>query len=496
MARINPDWLSSHRGSPYPVSDTATRVSDAGETLPNDLLADLHVSWPDDYGQHLFVAAMTVRPSVVSIVLAAGETPTTTTITPVASFSSPAGLVVPGQAQRLTPLIDGAGGFVTFGDLSETWTGMFSTPLQSLVLARCTYPYARSGVLSVRKIRRQVGLTGIVSLKAGNDLTITRQTLLIDGDDREAIVFGLKSGNPDRNVFEVYAPTCGGRPESGTCGAEAVQTIGGAAPDCSGNIEIQLVGPTPIPLTLDDTARGLVIQDSVGIEEVCFEATPDTLEGVGDCVFSSLGGDDLGSLDSLACQELPYDETFADSDAGFTEILSGDYDILTDGFGTKYFGATDVTRRCLARALHCGGCYQIRATIWGLISGSAAYEQFGLLLNHKEQSGETRYHAVVVDKERQQIRFLRYDGSDLIQESATNLVQDIGYNTKYQLVVTVTGTYGAPTLTAYLTSLSGGYIGTTATHTALNFGIADGYCGYYADRSYTRFYRLRVEEEP
>src|SRR6188768_1764444 len=106
----NHDWYNKNEARSWPLDDSATLVDDLGRFLPSDILADLHLWFPDYVGPRAFVSAVTVSPTLVTLVIlgSAAGSPAIATV----SLIQP---VVPYRQYALEPKLGGAGGWVVFG---------------------------------------------------------------------------------------------------------------------------------------------------------------------------------------------------------------------------------------------------------------------------------------------------------------------------------------------------------------------------------------------
>lgn len=269
MAIIHHNWLNSHASRKYPLDDAATGTDDTGRTLPDDVLLDLHISWPTTYGQYAFVGGVTITERLISIVImAATAVDGTATFTPLGSVSivKPA---VGGSHHVIVPAVTGVGGFVMFGDVDEPISLRFSSAAQSLLLGRVARPYSPLPVRSLGIIGRATSLVDIVQLVTGAGMRATAQSVLVEGEETQAIVLELVE-DAVSSTFQQYVGPCGARPESGTCKAPGIETIGGVSPDCDGNINIVfrqlVVGTMPECTSL---AAGFVLDQGLGLADVC-----------------------------------------------------------------------------------------------------------------------------------------------------------------------------------------------------------------------------------
>jgi hypothetical protein len=289
----------------YPLDDRATGTGDDGERLPTDILTDCHIRFPNTAGNYAFLSGITVTGSIVTLVFLAAETPTAAGgFTPLASVTLQQP-VEEGINYPVTPLFQGVGGFIAFGDVSESFVGRFSTPQQGLVSLKCARPYKVLPIPTLRAMGRDVGLEGVVTLKAGTDIEILKQTADIDVYDqplgpytRDVITIRLLQNPGEANVLARYIGECDVRPESRNCLKDGIESINEAIPDCNGNIEIVFRHLTEGPFS---SCGGTTLDHGVNLTDACESRDPEQFPGHDQCVpsASSSSSSSLGSPPSL-----------------------------------------------------------------------------------------------------------------------------------------------------------------------------------------------------
>jgi hypothetical protein len=260
----------------YPLDDAATAASDAGAKLPDAIVVDLALRWPEVLGAGATVVAVTVTPAVVSVLVAATDTAAigTAAITaPLAAISLPQP-VTPGRAYPLAPMAAGVGGWIVFGPgvADEPYSGRFSGAAQGFLAAAAGRPYPGAAVASLAREAAATPLVGTVALAAEGDLAVAVETVTLPGDVLvPAAVFRL-AGRPAATVpvAAQYVGPCGGRPESGTCPGGAIATINGVAPDCAGRLTIRFEGVGVLPFA--GGKGGVVLDLPTGLADVCTAA--------------------------------------------------------------------------------------------------------------------------------------------------------------------------------------------------------------------------------
>jgi len=328
------NWLTAQTTRRYPLDDNATGTDDTGVRIKDDIILDAHIRFPQAAGQYIFLAGLTVTDNIVTAVFLACDSDFS-----VASFTPLCAVTVPQPAATLRyynvePLYPGVGGYVVFGDTTEPFTARFSTPQQSLLAPKVARPYQALPIPTLGKKGRTDPLTGIVTILAGTDIEIVKETFTVDTIDYDAMVIRVaRSTTPGVNNLAKYIGPCGKRPESQTCDRIGVQAINGVTPDCDGNIEIVFPDILEGPYTgCGEAASGLTLDTNIRLDQVCTPNEPTRFTGTDLCLDSSSiafddfpgsvevmseddNDDDISSSDttdssSSLCLDLPFSDCF------------------------------------------------------------------------------------------------------------------------------------------------------------------------------------------
>lgn len=302
MTAINHDWYAANEGRAYPLSDAATLEDNGGAQLPSDIVADLHLKYPREYGNYAFLSAVSVTANLITLTLeAVDDLDSPSAFRPLAAVSVPAEVPI----RRHVPLLaqsDGVGGWIVFGRGAQDrvgYRGRF-TPRAGLLSPRAARPYRALPVTGIRDGKAGQLLTGLVRLRVEPPLYCRAEDRVIGGVTRKAIVIGLLSGSDgenflpgenatqDESVFSQFAGPCAGRPESRNCGEpQPIEFINTVGPDCDGQLTLDFRGcakASPI-----ENGHGIVLECKLGLEETCPPKNlPDDL--------GSLPNDDLDTV--------------------------------------------------------------------------------------------------------------------------------------------------------------------------------------------------------
>lgn len=266
----NNNWYDTNCQRSYPLDESATGFDDAGRPVPEDVLADLRLRFPASMGAAAWLSGLTVGDGLVTAVFQACDgAGTPGSFAPLAAVTVPQP-VVAGVQYPLRALADGVGGWVAFGHgLSRAYTGRLSLPSQGRLMARCASAYATPPVSGLGREGAASPLRGLVTLRAGTNVSIARETRLVPagGGTRavRAVVFRLLDP-PGRDVYRIYAGPCGGRPESGTCAGVPLESIDAATPGCDGTLEIEFRGVRATPFA---AGGGVLLELPLGLAASC-----------------------------------------------------------------------------------------------------------------------------------------------------------------------------------------------------------------------------------
>jgi hypothetical protein len=261
MSITGGSWYDDNGTRNYPLGDGPV-LDDEDRMLPSGLLADLMLVVPDSVGV-VGLLGITVGPSLITAVFGTS----TTAVAAVSASRRSAG----NRPIAIDPLIDHVGGWVVFGQAVrdvEEQTYKFSTP--AVLCGRSVRVHPIPPVTSVGKLQSSTLLRGIVRLSGGNDVEIVGAQRQINGELKTVAVIRLSTDRAvqaGRNLYETYSGPCNSRPESGTCTRPALESVGGAIPDCNGNIDI-LFG-SPFVTDVAPGGNGITVDFPFGLSDVC-----------------------------------------------------------------------------------------------------------------------------------------------------------------------------------------------------------------------------------
>ena len=79
MAIRNQNWYNLNESRDYPLADTASAISDDNDRLPQNIIADMRVRWPDWAGKYAFIGSVAVTEGAVTVTVLVSTDLTNTT---------------------------------------------------------------------------------------------------------------------------------------------------------------------------------------------------------------------------------------------------------------------------------------------------------------------------------------------------------------------------------------------------------------------------------
>jgi len=156
MTVIAHNWYNLNSTRRFPLDTAATGESDAGESIPDDVLVDCHLRFPEAAGRYVYISSMHVSASLISLTFLASDTPAKESncpslsaslaqrdFVPLAAVSVPRTELVPNRQVPVDASYPGVGGWVVFGVGIENkdFFGRFSTVQQSMLAPRASRAY-------------------------------------------------------------------------------------------------------------------------------------------------------------------------------------------------------------------------------------------------------------------------------------------------------------------------------------------------------------------
>ena len=506
----NLHWFDSNSERNYPLDDAAIAMASSGQRLPPTILADLSLRYPLILGPWPFLASISVTAKLVSLTIQAASDPDDpNSFAPVAALSLLKTDLVQGRSYALQGQYPGVGGWVVFGDGvadERFFTGRFTARAGKLA-PRAARPYHPLPVRSLATLHNDTPLTGIISLVGESPVGVVKERRNILGVERDVAVVRLTSDSgvavgsgTEINPYEYFAGPCALRPESNNCGPyDPVQAINAVPPDCNGNITIELRGCATIAQVLGEC--GIVVDCVMGLSDVCAPSTLPAADGTLPNDYPNLCHESQTILNESEAPSfesesltvlhatLPYTDTFVSLNPAW-EMISGQWNVAVGYFSTVGHEATRnlaIYDARLDSSLH--KKYTAR-----LILLSGLHSNAALVFNYRPSvnlAGRNACFAAEIDYQIKQFRFVRFNGSLWVPESAFISLPGLQLNTAYTIDVTVTpGTGSNVNLVAHI---NGGTISATLSLTTNQFLPDIGLCGLHANRAAAKCNLFKVE---
>ena len=302
----NANWLAANLTRKYPLDSMSSCIDSNGNKLPDDLIVDIQISYPEELGDYCYIASASITKDLISILIAADGVPIAALCT--RNVQSDDRSIY----KELIPLHDGVAGVIALGVDVNYKEGKYSfgDDISARILPTCCTPYKHPNVVSVGRPDDSEPLTGDVLLTAGNDIKLDIVDVDIDGNKSKVILVGLDLTVDARATLLKYINNCSRFTEMGTCGRVHVESIGSAVPMCDGNITIE-GGPTNT-VHVDTLESGVVLLSTdTPLEKVCRDDSLFTEDGNGvgtpGCPYPGPNSDDICKVTVSLPVEYPSD---------------------------------------------------------------------------------------------------------------------------------------------------------------------------------------------
>jgi hypothetical protein len=536
----NQNWYNLQSTRRYPLDDKSTGLSDAGEFIPDDIIVDCHIRFPNNLGTYLYVQGITVSENLVTIVFGAAETLTSTANPTIAALS----VTKPGQTNihySITPMVAGVGGWVVLGKgIENKFSGRYTTAEQTYIGFRNGRAYTPLPIPTLGKINLATALSGLVGVSALRPVTaeyidetnlpeeqrlpkydpVTQTT---DYEPIRAIRFSTQAPSIVFNPLTYFLGPCGQRPESGTCPKQPIERINGVQPDCE-NGNINIIGDNGISVRTFAECGGADITTDTGLTEACREPDRDPDRGDDKCPCDSpydrgeswcwppinedlfICPEDSGE----PCPPLPVCVSFSPCHESLFEIASGSFiNRATDappvccptgGPAISNHDTYFANRAAGANIALYKGCasdwtfnHAVAVEVKPTSGGNR--QNGGVVINYLNviEGGRrrTKYIAAIVDTTLGEFQIHRFDGSNLIQEAALP-VSGVAVNQWYKIAVTASVNGTATTISAALyDKMSNTQIAALSTSVE-DYEAIDGRAGLFSINSSAYFNKFEV----
>lgn len=540
MTVRNHNWYNSNENRDYPLDDTASALDDAGVRLPQNIITDISLRYPQHLGNYPFVGAVAVTRSVVTVTLQVAMTKDNSdhSFVPLAVISVPIAELTEGRHYPLEAQYPGTAGYIVFGSgYEQIYSGRFSAPSQSLLMPRVSRGYRNLPVSSMAKLYNSTPLTGLVKLLGAAPIEVVKESREVLGIDRDVIVVRLvddptaaqANDQSTVNVFQLLSGPCAKRPESRTCGdPQPIQFVNSVAPDCNGVLELEFTGCAAIGKNLDDC--GIVIDCSMGLTESCLPPAIPDADGLLPSEFAPAvippipdpdpepPPSDSISDSIIVIGELPFVTCFRDQISTDFLAVSGQF-VFAEDFSpsqpcldeldphTEYSLASEgIVSASQRNAIIWTGFdvttlfRQVTTDVKLMPGPGGARHNGGLIINYRPHSnivGRYVYYIAEIDYDTQEFQIQRFNGTSFVPVVAVS-VPGITLEDWYRISVFVLPGGGSQvSLAATLDGVTDpGISASLGPFLVNNYLPAEGSFGLGTYRSQSRFSFFRLEEYP
>jgi len=266
---VRHNWQALNELRSYPIEEAASKLSDSGQRLPDDVLVTAKLAFPGGMGARACLSGLTVGPGLVTATFVATndafEVPK-----PLCAISVPKSSLIVHHPYHVQPHATGVAGWVAFGNgvnrISELTSWRFSDASRVPIIKQQARPYK---AMPLPAISRQYGsskLSGLIGLRGMGDLVIETGVRTIGGQSRRCIIFRLnRTARP--TVLADYLGPYGVLPESRTCNFPPIRYINDVEPDAQGNINI--TADEPLFVIQDEPSSKVELMFPESMTEVC-----------------------------------------------------------------------------------------------------------------------------------------------------------------------------------------------------------------------------------
>jgi hypothetical protein len=215
-------WLDNNELIAYPLVDETSG-------LDSDILADVMLYAPASLGASATVSSLSVTSLVVSAVISINEIPVVYT-----TLKNSGALV--GVPQRLTPLVPGVQGTLTWGSGITRKKLRFDGSLVLLPELLISYPAANLEAPTITVGSR--GIPGRVNLIAGDGISITTKVMRVLREDSVVVTTTVAEIALDTSDLVAPLNPAYVSAEAEAMGTPPVRGINDVVPDIYGNIDV------------------------------------------------------------------------------------------------------------------------------------------------------------------------------------------------------------------------------------------------------------------
>lgn len=216
-------WLNENEGRAYPVSEAASRRSNAGDLLPSDILVDMGILVPEGV-TGVRLASVTISPALVSVVVSSDFGALL-----VGTYG--VGEVKPYTPAPLTAVAPNCTGWFCLGGHAATTVEQYrfgtaqQSGLENRVVRFCKVP----GVTELRRLDAITAASGLVTLQVAGGIMAQQ-----DPQDPQNLILRL-----DQSVQDQYAKPCSGASVAPGCQLPVIRRICNVQPDQNGVITLR-----------------------------------------------------------------------------------------------------------------------------------------------------------------------------------------------------------------------------------------------------------------
>lgn len=230
-------WQNINANRKYPLRETDTLISLAGDTLPNDIVVDCRM-WSIGNSSP-YLGSIFVDSGYVGVAFVVGTQM-------VAGFS---GQVRPYEVYPLESRVDGFSGFISFGTGVNNHKGNWSFDSTSARLVdSCVFRVPDIGGITFEDSRTGKQIDGNVEFVNGTTnklkISVRKSTdtnpVVIDNNPVNAVVLSLNTDEGGNALLSEFLCPWEKSPDNDNCTKTVINSINSVTPDCDGVITLNL----------------------------------------------------------------------------------------------------------------------------------------------------------------------------------------------------------------------------------------------------------------
>jgi hypothetical protein len=257
------NWIATNENRSYPFDPAATRVTDDGQLVMTDWIADMTIRC--GYSTEIYLGCVSITAELITMIFMGVDD---TYDRPVLATTATLNQWLKGEPLFFRSMDNTVDGWIRPGRFrlpERVIQYRFSTPQQSKLAERCISRRQKREIGYLENYKTQQKLTGIVRLTTTDTGTLAATSI----NNKPAIEFGLTDDG-----LKTMANGINIVPETTAPEQAAIVQIAGAIPDCEGIIIIRFEGPFTVRAVSANDDDGewfhaVAVGTNIELEDIC-----------------------------------------------------------------------------------------------------------------------------------------------------------------------------------------------------------------------------------